>query len=55
VGGDARLSVRPFENQDTSLVSIFAAANALLRRPPRAGPAMHGELVDVLLLDPAAR
>ena len=55
VGGDARLSVRPFENQDTSLVSIFAAANALLCRPPRAEPALHGELVDVLLLDPALR
>jgi len=52
VDGDARLSVRPFENQDTSLVSIFAASNALLCRPPRAAPARHGELVDVLLLDP---
>jgi molybdopterin molybdotransferase len=51
VGDDARLAVRPFENQDTSLVSIYAAANALLRRPPRAGPALRGELVDVLLLD----
>ena len=55
LGDDARLSVRPFENQDTSLVSIFAAANALLRRPPRAEPAIHGELVDVVLLDPAVR
>jgi molybdopterin molybdotransferase len=50
-GDDARLTVRPFENQDTSLVSVFAAANALLRRPPRAAPALPGELVDVLLLD----
>ncbi len=55
VGDDARLIVRPFENQDTSLVSVFAAANALLRRPPRAGPAIHGELVDVLLLHPDFR
>jgi len=50
-GDDARLIVRPFDNQDTSLVSVFAAANALLRRLPRAGPAVHGELVEVLLLD----
>jgi molybdopterin molybdotransferase len=50
-GDDARLTVRPFENQDTSLVSVFAAANAMLRRPPRAGPAAPGEIVDVLLLD----
>lgn len=50
VGADARLTVRPFDNQDTSLVSVFAAANALIRRLPAAGPAAHGELVDVLLL-----
>jgi molybdopterin molybdotransferase len=55
VGDDARLTVHPFENQDTSLVSIFAAANALLRRPPRAGPAIPGQLVDVLMLDSAVR
>jgi molybdopterin molybdotransferase len=55
VGDDGRLTVQPFENQDTSLVSIFAAANALLRRLPQTAPAMHGELVDVLLLDPAVR
>jgi molybdopterin molybdotransferase len=55
VGDDARLTVRPFQNQDTSLVSVYAAANALLRRPPRSGPGVPGELVDVLLLDSAVR
>jgi molybdopterin molybdotransferase len=51
VGADARLTVRPFDNQDTSLVSIFAAANALIRRPASAEPAQRGALVEVLLLD----
>ena len=32
VAADARWMVRPFDNQDTSLVSVFAAANALIRR-----------------------
>lgn len=51
VGADARLTVRPFDNQDTSLVSVFAAANALIRRLPGTPPAIHGEPVDVLLLN----
>jgi molybdopterin molybdotransferase len=50
VGEDARLMVRPFDNQDTSLVSVFAAANALIRRLPGAGPAARGDVVDALLL-----
>jgi molybdopterin molybdotransferase len=50
VGDDARLSVRPFSNQDTSLVSVFAAANALIRRPAGSGPAERGALVEVLPL-----
>ena len=51
VGGDARLIARPFDDQDTSLVSVFASANALIRRAPHSGPALRGSLVDVLLLD----
>ena len=51
IGADARLTVRPFDNQDTSLVSVFAAANALIRRLPGAQPAAAGEPVDVLLLN----
>jgi molybdopterin molybdotransferase len=48
---DARLQVRPFANQDTSLVSVFAGANALIRRPAGAAAAMSGETVEVRLLD----
>lgn len=40
----------PYRDQDSSLVTVFAQADALLRRPPNA-PAMEaGELVEVLLL-----
>jgi molybdopterin molybdotransferase len=51
VGDDARLIARPFDDQDTSLVSVFASSNALIRRAPNSGPALRGSLVDVLLLD----
>jgi molybdopterin molybdotransferase len=43
--------VRAFEDQDSSLHSIFAAANALLRVLPSAPPQADGALVDVLPLD----
>jgi molybdopterin molybdotransferase len=42
--------VRPCDNQDTSLLSVFAAANALIRRPANAGAAGSGERVEVLWL-----
>ncbi|MEP6545867.1 MAG: gephyrin-like molybdotransferase Glp [Gammaproteobacteria bacterium] len=48
---DGRLIARPFGNQDSSLVSVFASANALIRRPPKAAAAQTGARVDVLLLD----
>jgi len=51
VAADGRLVVRPFDNQDTSLVSVFAAANALIRRIPGAPRAAQGAIVDALLLD----
>jgi molybdopterin molybdotransferase len=53
VGADAHMTVRPFADQDTSLVSVFAAANALIRRPPGAPPAAAGDIVETLLLDRA--
>jgi molybdopterin molybdotransferase len=46
-----QLVVRAFENQDTSLVSVFAASNALIRRQPDSIEAGPGDLVDVWLLD----
>jgi molybdopterin molybdotransferase len=51
VAADARWMVRPFDNQDTSLVSVFAAANALIRRTAGAQPAAPGALVEAVLLD----
>jgi molybdopterin molybdotransferase len=45
------LNVRAFEQQDSSLLSIFASANALIRLLPNALAAASGDLVDVLLLD----
>jgi molybdopterin molybdotransferase len=51
VAADARWMVRPFDNQDTSLVSVFAAANALIRRAAGAQPAAPGALVEATLLD----
>jgi len=45
-----RLTVRAFEDQDSSLISIFAAANALIRLAPDAPPLEKGTLVDVLPL-----
>jgi molybdopterin molybdotransferase len=50
-GEDARRRVRPSDNQDTSLVSVFAAANALIRRPAGAPAVASGALVELLLLD----
>src|SRR5438309_1416115 len=48
---EARTWARPFDDQDTSLVSVFAAANALIRRPAGAKAAGSGTLVEVMWLD----
>jgi molybdopterin molybdotransferase len=45
------MTVRSFEDQDSSLHSVFAAANALIRLPPSAAAMAPGALVDVLPLD----
>jgi molybdopterin molybdotransferase len=50
---DGVLVATPLPDQDSSLVTIFAAADALLRRPIEAAAAMAGDLVDVLPLDRA--
>jgi molybdopterin molybdotransferase len=52
IGSDAKgsLTVRAFEQQDSSLLSIFAAANALIRLPANAPALDPGALVDVLPL-----
>jgi molybdopterin molybdotransferase len=45
------LMVRPLGDQDSSLVTVFAQADSLLRRPAQAPPAAAGELVSVLPLN----
>ena len=42
--------VRAFEKQDSSLLSVFASANALIRLPAHAPAIATGDLVDVLPL-----
>jgi molybdopterin molybdotransferase len=42
--------VRAFEKQDSSLLSVFASANALIRLPAHAPALPAGDLVDVLPL-----
>lgn len=47
---EANLIVRAFEQQDSSLLSVFSAANALIRLPAGAPALAAGALVDVLPL-----
>jgi len=48
VDSHGQQTVQAFADQDSSLVSIFAAANALVRLPPGAPASAAGALVDVL-------
>ncbi|WP_269514906.1 gephyrin-like molybdotransferase Glp [Brevundimonas subvibrioides] len=48
--GEGRAGVQALPDQDSSLVSVLASANALLRRPPFAGARARGELVPVAAL-----
>jgi molybdopterin molybdotransferase len=40
----------PLPDQDSAMVTVFARADALLRRPARAGAARDGDVVEVLAL-----
>jgi molybdopterin molybdotransferase len=51
VDGDGQQTVHAFEDQDSSLISVFAAANALIRLPPDAPALAEGAMVDVLPLE----
>jgi molybdopterin molybdotransferase len=51
VSPEGVLTARPFSDQDSSLVSVFARADALLRRPAGADAADAGAVVEVLRLD----
>ncbi|GGZ26613.1 molybdopterin molybdotransferase MoeA [Asticcacaulis endophyticus] len=46
-----QLKVTALRDQDSSLVTVFAKSNALLRRPSEASAAKTGDLVQVLALD----
>ncbi len=50
-GEDGTLTVRPMADQDSSLVTVYAQADGLMRRPADAPAAAVGDLVDVLRLD----
>jgi molybdopterin molybdotransferase len=47
------LMAEPYSDQDSSLVAVFAGADALLRRRPGAAALASGDLVDVLPLNRA--
>ena len=50
---DGGVTVRPYRDQDSSLVSVFAASDALMRRLPGAAAAEPGEVVEALPLSRA--
>jgi molybdopterin molybdotransferase len=53
IGKDARACVSPFEQQDSSLLSVFQDSNALIRLAPNARALEAGALVDTLWLERA--
>ena len=48
---DGELWAEPFAIQDSSMLSVFAAADALVLRMPQAPAAKTGERIDVIVLD----
>jgi len=48
---DGELWAEPFKVQDSSMLSVFAAADALVVRAPLAVAAKAGEKIDILALD----
>jgi molybdopterin molybdotransferase len=50
LGPDGRATVTAAENQDSSLLSPFLTANALIRRPPNTPAVKAGALVDIVNL-----
>ncbi len=53
MGADGSLNAEPFADQDSSLVSVFANADALVRPPAGAAALAPGGLVETLLLERA--
>jgi molybdopterin molybdotransferase len=52
-GADGVMSAQAFADQDSSLVSVFAEADALVRRPAGAAALRAGEALEALLLERA--
>jgi molybdopterin molybdotransferase len=50
LGADGKAQAAPAEDQDSSLLHPFLAANALIRRPAHSAAAMEGDLVEVMTL-----
>ena len=50
---DGVMRAEAFADQDSSLVSVFASADALVRRPAGAPPLAAGELIEALPLSRA--
>lgn len=50
IDAEGRAIAQGFADQDSSLVSVFSRADALIRRPVNAGPAAAGDIVEVLSL-----
>jgi molybdopterin molybdotransferase len=44
--------VTPARKQDSSMISVYAGANALVVRPPHDAPRQAGDMVMVMPLDP---
>jgi len=53
IGEDGLARIRPAEDQDSSLLSPFLTANALIRRPAGSSAVEAGSLVEVMLLEQA--
>jgi len=50
-GTDGVVSAEAFADQDSSLVSVFASADALVRRPAAGGALNVGDVIEALLLE----
>jgi len=50
VDREGRQTVRAYDDQDSSLISVFGAANALIRQPADSPALAAGALVEVLPL-----
>ncbi len=51
IGPDGRSTVRPWMNQDSSLLHPFLSANALIRREKSAPAVAPGDFVDVVVIE----